>query len=57
VLLKGIYGGEGVYASVPCRVGKTGAIPIPEFDLDDDERMALAHSFQVLKSHLPDGIK
>jgi L-lactate dehydrogenase len=57
VMLKGIYGGEGVYASVPCRVGKTGAIPIPEFDLDDNERMALVHSFQVLKSHLPDGIK
>ena len=53
VMLSGIYGGKGMYASVPCRVGRTGAVPIPEFDLDDQEHMALTRSFQVLKSHLP----
>lgn len=53
VMLSGLYGGEGVYASVPCRVGKAGAVPISEFDLENHERMALTRSFQVLKSHLP----
>ncbi len=53
VLLCGQYGGEGIYASVPCRVGKLGASPLPEFILDDGELRALSHSFQVLHSHLP----
>ncbi len=53
VMLKGIYGGDGIYASAPCIVGKTGAIPMPEFELDHKEQLALTHSFQVLKSHLP----
>ncbi len=55
--LKGTYGGEGIYASVPCLVGKTGAEPLPEFELTKQERLALEHSFQVLKSHLPKGTK
>jgi L-lactate dehydrogenase len=53
VMLSGIYGGEGIYASVPCRVCKTGAVPMPEFELDQKERLALTRSFQVIKSHLP----
>lgn len=53
VLLKGTYGAEGVYASVPCRVGKEGASPLPEIELDDGELKALSRSFQVLHSHLP----
>ncbi len=57
VLLKGTYGGEGIYASVPCRVGKKGAEPLPEFELTKQERLALEHSFQVLKSHLPKEIE
>ncbi len=57
VMLKGIYGGDGIYASVPCLVGKAGAVPMPEFALEQKEQIALTHSFQVIKSHLPDEIK
>jgi L-lactate dehydrogenase len=53
VKLNGIYGGEGIYASIPCIVGKTGAVPMPEFELDPQELFALTHSFEVLRSHLP----
>lgn len=53
VMLRGAYGGENVYASVPCRVGITGAVPLPELELTWAERQALARSFQVLKSHFP----
>ena len=56
ILLSGPYGAGGIYASVPCRVGKNGAEPIPELPLTPQERKALAHSFDVLKSHLPKAI-
>jgi L-lactate dehydrogenase len=55
-MLGGPYGAPGVYASVPCRVGKNGAEPIPELPLTLEERQALAHSFGVLRSHLPQAI-
>ena len=55
-MLNGPYGAGGIYASVPCRVGKDGAEPIPELPLTSEEKQALAHSFDVLKSHLPQAL-
>ena len=56
VPLHGTYGGDGIYAGVPCLVGRLGAEPMPEFSLDEEEQNALARSFQVLKSHIPEDI-
>lgn len=57
VMLRGLYGAQDIYAGVPCRVGKDGAVPLPEFDLTLKEREALSLSFSVLKSHLPPEIE
>lgn len=54
-LLSGQYGGSGIYASVPCIIGKQGAIPLPDIDLSEAERAALTRSFDTLKQHLPKG--
>lgn len=56
VLLNGPYGAKGLYASVPCRVGKSGAEPLPELPLTQEELQALRHSFGILRSHLPQAL-
>lgn len=55
ILLDGQYGGKGIYASIPCAISRQGAHPLPEMDLTSEERAALAHSFETLKRHLPEG--
>lgn len=57
VFLDGPYGAKGVYASVPCMVGRSGARPLPEFDLTMEEREALMNSFETLKKNLPTEIR
>ncbi len=54
--LRGQYGGSGIYASVPCIIGRQGAISLPDIDLTEAEHAALTRSFDTLKHHLPDGI-
>ncbi len=56
ILLSGQYGGSGIYASLPCVIGRQGAEPLPEMDLSGQERAALARSFYTIKRHLPEGI-
>lgn len=51
VMLGGEYGGRGVYAGIPCAVGKGGAKPLPELALTADERAALQRSFEVIARH------
>ena len=51
VMLNGEYGGRGVYAGIPCAVGKGGAEPLPEFDLTQEELAALQRSFEVIGRH------
>ncbi len=56
VMLSGQYGGSGIYASIPCIVGKSGAAPLPEMALTQQERSAIVRSFETLKSHFPKDI-
>lgn len=57
VLLNGTYEAPRIYASVPCIVGKEGAVPLGELPLTHEERQALSQSFQVLLSHLPAALR
>ncbi len=48
-LLSGEYGQEGVYAGVPCLIGKGGIITTYEFPLSDAEKEGFAKSVETLK--------
>lgn len=52
VMLSGEYGGRGIYAGIPCVVGKAGATPLPECALEDGERAALQRSFEIIGRHV-----
>lgn len=46
VFLEGEYGCSGAAIGVPVRVGRTGWLSIEEFELDDEEMLALKESFR-----------
>ncbi len=48
-LLNGEYGQEGVYAGVPCLVGKDGVEKTFEFPLSDEEKEQFKKSISILK--------
>jgi len=54
--LTGQYGLDGVYAGVPCILGKDGVEKIIELDLTDDQRTALHKSSEEVQSGI-DGLK
>lgn len=47
-LLQGEYGLHGVYLGTPCVVGKNGIERVIELDLDEDERVGLHRSADIL---------
>ena len=48
--LQGEYGQEGIYLGVPCKLGEGGLLEILEVELTEDEREALAHSADAVRS-------
>lgn len=52
VFLRGEYGIEDVYLSVPARLGRTGVLGITELPLDDAERVALQLSAATVAASL-----
>lgn len=53
VLLEGEYGVNGVYAGVPCKLGKDGIEQIIELKLSPDEDAGLKTSAEAVRSLLP----
>lgn len=51
-LLKGQYGQDDVYASVPCVIGKDGIENVIEFDLDEKEQAKFKNSCNVIKEYI-----
>ncbi|MDL2319146.1 L-lactate dehydrogenase, partial [Eubacteriales bacterium OttesenSCG-928-A19] len=51
-MLRGAYGVEGVYASVPCLIGREGVKGVVEAPLNAEERAAFARSCEVLRAHV-----
>lgn len=49
--LQGEYGQEGIYFGVPTMLGKNGVEKILEYDLNDEEKAALAQSAQGVKEN------
>ena len=47
--LTGQYGLDGVFAGVPCRLGKNGVEDIIELELTDDQRAALHKSSEEVQ--------
>ena len=54
--LTGQYGLDGVYAGVPCRLGRDGVEDIIELDLTDEQRTALHKSSEEVQKGI-DGLK
>lgn len=50
VRLDGEYGIEGVYMSVPARIGRAGVLEVPELDVNDAERTALQASAATIRT-------
>lgn len=50
----GEYGIDGVYVGVPARLGREGVEGIEEFDLNEDELIALRHAAEGIRSKCAD---
>ena len=50
----GEYGIDGVYVGVPARLGREGVEGIEEFDLNEDELLALRHAAEGIRSKCAD---
>ena len=50
--LKGVYGQDGVFASVPTILGKDGVEEVLEIHVTEDEQKAFNHSCQLINEHL-----
>ena len=48
-MLRGQYGIDDVYLSLPCVIGREGVERVIELPLDEDERVGLLHSAEVLR--------
>ncbi|HKQ53775.1 MAG TPA: L-lactate dehydrogenase [Pyrinomonadaceae bacterium] len=48
-LMRGQYGIEGIYLSLPCVVGRDGVAGVVELPLDEDERRSLRASAEILR--------
>ena len=51
-LMDGYYGQTGLYASVPCVLGKDGIEEVISLNLTEDEQTAFFHTCQVMKDHI-----
>ncbi len=53
-MMRGQYGINDVYLSLPCVVGRSGVEHVIELPLDDSERAGLLHSAEVLRRTIED---
>ena len=51
-LMDGHYGQTGLYASVPCVLGKNGVEEMIVLNLTEEEQAAFCHTCQVMKDYM-----